>query len=194
VRFTGRSARRLITAGPYPSRAVGPVSDRGETGAEQVVVFVKAPASPSVAPMRVAIHQQDEAFHPRVVAVTAGSTVEFPNDDVIFHNVFSLSGGATFDLGRYPKGESRARRFTSPGLVKVFCHFHSHMTAMVRVFDHPYFAVPDHEGRFSIAGLAPAHYDVVAWHERVGEVTERVAVAQGEVANVTFSLPLVDPR
>ena len=79
---------------------------------------------------------------PRVAAVTVGSTVEFPNLDSYFHNVFSLSRGASFDLGRYPKGESRSRRFTRPGLVKVYCHFHSDMSATIVVFDHPFYTAP----------------------------------------------------
>ena len=76
---------------------------------------------------------------PRLVAITRGSTVEFPNADPYFHNVFSLSRGATFDLGRYPRGESRSRAFTKPGLVKVYCHLHSQMSASIMVFDHSHF-------------------------------------------------------
>ena len=79
---------------------------------------------------------------PRVVAITRGSTIDFPNSDPFFHNVFSLSRGANFDLGRYPRGESKSRRFPNAGLVKVYCHIHSHMTASIMVFDHPYFRIP----------------------------------------------------
>ena len=84
--------------------------------------------------MQAAIAQKDEQFVPHVVAVTVGSTVAFPNQDPIFHNVFSLSRGASFNLGRYPSGSSRSRVFTKPGIVKVFCDIHSQMSAVVRVF------------------------------------------------------------
>jgi plastocyanin len=79
--------------------------------------------------MKVAIRQEHERFMPRVVAVTVGSEVEFPNDDPIYHNVFSLSRVKTFNLGRYPRGETRRVRFDTPGIVKVFCDIHSHMSA-----------------------------------------------------------------
>lgn len=127
-----------------------------------------------------------------MLAVTTGSTVEFPNDDPFFHNVFSLSRIATFDLGRYPRGESRWRTFNQPGIVKVFCHVHSHMSALVRVFDHPYFASPDSTGRFEISGLDAGRYDIVAWHERVGEQARAVTVIDGQVTTVSFSLPIED--
>jgi hypothetical protein len=142
--------------------------------------------------MRAAIRQSDEEFVPHLVAVTAGSTVDFPNEDLIFHNVFSLSRGGTFDLGRYPKGHSKSRTFNEPGLIKVFCHLHSQMSAVIRVFDNPYFAIPDSRGRFTIEGVPDGSYDVVAWHERVGEVTLHASVSTGAPADLTFSLPLTD--
>src|SRR5437016_2379964 len=72
-----------------------------------------------------AIHQFNETFAPHVLAVPVGSTVQFPNDDPLFHNVFSLSRVKSFDLGRYPKGTSKSVRFDRPGVVQVFCHIHS---------------------------------------------------------------------
>jgi hypothetical protein len=127
-----------------------------------------------------------------MVAVTTGSTVEFPNDDLVFHNVFSLSSAATFDLGRYPQRRSKARTFPRPGIVKVFCHLHSHMSAIVRVFDHPYFARVGEDGRFKIDGLEPGRHEVVAWHERVGEAKVSLIVAGGETTEAGFTLPLAD--
>ena len=193
VQIVTPPSRRLPSAGAYPSRnvAVAAVQDSSELA--NVVVFVKAPPTPTP-PSRVSIRQKDEAFVPHMVAVTAGSTVDFPNDDLIFHNVFSLSRGGTFDLGRYPRGQSKGRTFREPGLIKVYCNLHSHMSALVRVFDHPFFAIPDAEGQFTIKGLAPGRYDVVAWHERVGDVTFEADVAAGQVASLSFSLPLRDPK
>jgi len=191
VRIVTKPTRRLASAGAYPGRAVavGVAHDASEL--PNVVVFVKAPPTPS-APGRHAIRQVDEEFAPHLLAITVGSTVDFPNDDLLFHNVFSLSRLATFDLGRYPRGHSKSRTFDRAGLVKVYCHLHSHMSAIVRVFDHPFFAIPDVDGRFTIAGLAPGRHDVVAWHERVGEVTLPVVVDARGHTPVSFSLPLTD--
>ena len=130
--------------------------------------------------MKASIAQKDEQFVPHVVAVTAGSSVSFPNEDPFFHNVFSLSRGATFDLGRYPvRRQSRAQVFTQPGIVKVFCHIHSHMSAVIRVFDHPWFTIPDDQGTFTIDGVPPGEHTLVAWHERIGERRDRVTIRAG---------------
>ncbi len=191
VRLTA-PARRLNTTGAYPSRRVTLSPQRAASELENVVVFVRRARPEQPAPARVEIRQVNEEFVPHLVTVTTGSTVEFPNDDLVFHNVFSLSSAATFDLGRYPQRTSKARTFSKPGIVKVFCHLHSHMSAIVRVFDHPYFARLDGNGRFTIDGLEPGRHEVVAWHERVGEAKGSLVVAAGETTEASFSLPLAD--
>ncbi len=193
VRVVSKPTRRLASAGAYPARTVTVGTERDASEFSNVVVFVKAPAT-AAPPIRASIRQKDEEFLPHVVAVTVGSTVDFPNDDLIFHNVFSLSRAGTFDLGRYPRGQSKGRTFREPGIIKVYCNLHSHMNAVVRVFDHPFFAIPDEEGAFTIAGLSAGRYDVVAWHERVGEVTLAASIIAGQTANLSFSLPLQDPK
>ena len=190
VSIESRPTRRLGSAGAYPGRTVTVSSGAGGSELANVVVFVDLPKGVVTPPGRTAVRQTHEVFVPRVTAITAGSTVDFPNDDAIFHNVFSLSRGATFDLGRYPRGESRSRRFATPGIVKVFCHLHSHMTALVRVFDHPLFARPDANGRFTLADVPPGRHRVVAWHERVGEVAHEALVTEGGSVSLSFALPL----
>jgi plastocyanin len=192
VHVVAHPARRLATAGAYPGRVVGAASERETSELDNVIVFINAPMSVSSPPRRVTIRQTNEEFVPHVVPVTVGSTVEFPNDDLIFHNVFSLSRAATFDLGRYPRSVSKARTFTRPGVVKVFCHLHSHMSAIVRVFSHPYFAIPDRAGRFVITGVPAGRLDVTAWHERAGEVTHTATIENGASTELSFSLPLTD--
>ena len=128
---------------------------------------------------------------PHVVAITRGSTVDFPNDDPIFHNVFSLSSAATFDLRRYPPGQSRSETFTKAGLVKV-CHIHSHMSATILVLDHPYFTIPNLDGSFELPNVPPGQYTLVGWHERVGEHTATIDVEAGKPASINFSLPVED--
>lgn len=191
VTVVTRPTRRLASAGAYPGRHVAIASQHDPSELPNVVVFVAAPPTPS-APLRPTMRQVDEEFVPHVMAVTTGSTVDFPNDDLLFHNVFSLSRAAVFDLGRYPRGRSKSRTFDKPGIVKVYCHLHSHMSALIRVFDHPYFAIPDAQGRFEIAGLPPGAHRVVAWHERVGEVIAEATLTADRPVELSFSLPLTE--
>jgi plastocyanin len=184
------SGEPAIASGAYPTRRVSRPAPR-LSEITNVVVFLKdPPRSAAMAATRVRMLQVDEAFTPRVVAITRGSTVEFPNSDPFFHNVFSLSRGASFDLGRYPRGQSRARIFSTAGLVKVYCHLHSHMTASIMVFDHPYFTMPGAEGGFVIDGVPPGDHRISAWHERIGESPKEIRVEPGGTTRVEFSLPV----
>jgi plastocyanin len=179
-----------LRSGAYPSRRVTRPAPPPSELANVVVSIKDAPVAPDLPQTRTAISQRDESFVPRVAAVTRGSTVEFPNLDAYFHNVFSLSRGASFDLGRYPKGESRARTFPRPGLVKVFCHLHSEMSATIVVFDHPFYAVPAVDGSFFITDVPAGRYRLAAWHERIGENISPIDVKAGATAKVTFVLPI----
>ena len=125
--------------------------------------------------------------------MTRGSTVDFPNDDPFFHNVFSLSGAASFDLGRYERGASRSRTLDTAGIVKVYCDLHSYMSAVVMVLDHPYFVTPDDDGRFVLDHVPPGTFHIAAWHERVGSSTQSIVVESGATSDVEFSLPVLDP-
>ena len=105
------------------------------------------------------------AFVPHVLAIVAGTWVDFPNSDATYHNVFSLSKAQRFNLGRYAAGRSKAVRFERPGIVRVFCDIHSHMSAFILVFAHRYFAVTDDEGRYRLDGVPPGTYTVAVWNE-----------------------------
>jgi plastocyanin len=187
-----------IRGTPLPSNAYQPRTvNRRDPGAtpeiKNVVVYLKDVAyREPLRPMRAEIVQQHEAFTPRVLAVTRGSTVDFPNADPFFHNVFSLSGAATFDLGRYPQGKSQQKTFLKPGLVKVYCHIHSHMSATILVLDHPFFVVPDLDGSFTLSNVPSGRYTIVGWHERVGEQMTPLQVEDGKTATVHLSLPVQD--
>jgi plastocyanin len=182
------ATRRPTTA--YPTRSVP--SPKLASGSERrnVVVYLRNAQPQTVAPMRMAIRQRDETFTPRVVAVTVGSEVEFPNDDPIYHNVFSLSRVKNFNLGRYPRGETRRVRFERAGVVKVFCEIHSHMSATVVVFDHPWFTVPNEAGQYELTGMPAGERQITAWHERLGDTTVNVRVEPGRTLQTDFVLPV----
>ncbi len=160
-----------------------------------VVVYVSGlkPATPP-APMRAQIVQRDEQFAPQLTAVTVGSTVDFPNEDPFFHNVFSLSRVATFDLGRYRSGTSKSQVLNTPGVVKVFCHLHSQMSAVIMVLDHAWFTIPAADGTFTIPNVPAGERTVVAWHERIGERKDKVRIAPGGTTRVSFTLPVLEPN
>ena len=187
----GSSARSAVSA--YESRSVAPRAKPLPESRNVVIYFDGIAALADVAAMKASIVQKDEQFVPHLVAVTTGSSVAFPNDDPFFHNVFSLSRGSTFNLGRYASGTTRSRTFTRPGIVKVFCELHSHMSAVVRVFDHPWFTVPDDRGAFAIAEVPAGEHTVVAWHERIGERRDRVTIRAGQATEVSFTLPVLEP-
>jgi len=105
------------------------------------------------------------------MAVPVGSTISFPNFDPYFHNVFSLSSAAAFDLGLYPTGEAREVTFRKEGIVRLGCNLHSKMAAFIIVVSAPHYAVTDASGGFAFRRLAPGRYHLKAWSERSAEPT-----------------------
>ena len=184
-----------LASNAYQTRAVGRHEPGHTPEIQNVVVYLKdvAHRGTLAATTRV-VEQRNETFVPRVMVVTRGSVVSFPNADPYFHNVFSLSRSATFDLGRYRQGQTREQRFSKPGLIKVYCHIHSHMSASIVVLDHPYFAVPRLDGSFTLPDVPPGKYTIVGWHERVGERASTIEVQPGRTASVDLSLPVEDER
>ena len=132
--------------------------------------------------------QHDEQFVPRVLAITVGTTVDFPNSDTKFHNVFSLSRGNAFDLGRYPPGKTGGVRFDHPGVVRVFCDIHSHMSGYIFVFGHPYFAVTDAEGRYVIPQVPAGTYTLIVWSELGQADPKRITVTDNTVTEADFQI------
>ena len=191
----------------YESRSVAPRAKPLPESRNVVIFFDGVTASidrpprdatsasrgPGLAHKKAVLAQKDEQFVPHVAAITRGSTVSFPNDDPFFHNVFSLSRGASFNLGRYPSGVTRTRAFSRPGIVKVFCELHSHMSAVIRVFDHRWFTIPDDHGSFAIDGVPAGEHTLVAWHERIGERRDRITIRSGAATQIHFTLPVLEP-
>jgi len=140
------------------------------------------------------IQQEGLQFQPRAVIVRRGMRVSFPNLDKEYHNVFSYSKAKRFDLGRFPKGETREVTFDEPGLVRVFCEIHEHMRAFVLVVDSPYTATAAPDGKFSFPKIPPGPYTLVAWHEQYEPVRKVVEVpASGARVDVTFAAAAVPP-
>ena len=157
---------------------------------KSVVYLESAPraAFESADPAHAVLDQRNETFVPHVLAITTGTTVDFPNSDRIYHNVFSLSKTRTFDLGRYAAGRSQSIRFDRPGIVRVFCDIHSHMNAFILVFNHRFFAVTDADGRYQIDNVPPGTYNVVAWNEGLASEPRAAAVPDGGSTELDFQL------
>jgi plastocyanin len=193
VKLTVRMRGIPIPSPMYPTRTVGRQGTAPLPEIKNVVVYLKDVGFRGDVPaMPAELRQRDETFLPHVVAISKGSSVDFPNEDAFFHNVFSLSGAGTFDLGRYPQNQVKTWRFTKAGLVKVYCHIHSHMSASILVLDHPYFAVPDADGAFELRDVPPGEHTLIGWHERIGEKATSISVEAGRTAVVNLSLPVED--
>lgn len=177
---------------PRPNVAdLGMHAPHGSTDRRRSVVYLD-PAPRAAFDLRdeprARMDQRNETFVPHVLAIVAGTTVDFPNSDRTYHNVFSLSKPRSFDLGRYAAGRSKSVRFDKPGIVRVFCEIHSHMSAYILVFSHRYFAVTDDEGRYRIDAVPPGTYTVVAWNEAMAEASKQVTVRDGGEVDLGFVL------
>jgi plastocyanin len=191
----GRVAIRNLVESPQPRPGI---SDLGVDPAYEPVDRRRAVVYLETAPLsafeegpdvHVTMRQQNETFVPHVLAIRVGTVVDFPNGDPFFHNVFSLSKARRFDLGRYAAGRSKSVRFDEPGIVRVFCDIHSHMSAFILVFAHRFFAVTDDQGRYRIDRVPPGTYTVTAWYEGVVQQSRTITVPdEGGTVDLDFSL------
>jgi plastocyanin len=182
--------------GAYASRKYKFVPKVDYSGMHDFVVYIEgafgtnAASSTnvtSVATRRIAQH--GAMFTPHVLPVMVGTTVEWPNDDAIFHNVFSYSDAKNFDLGLY-KGNPPNKRvtFDKPGRVDVFCSIHSEMHCIVLVLENPYFAPTDGDGNYKISNVPPGKYKLKAWHERLPADEKEITVPESGEVRVDFTV------
>lgn len=191
VRGTLHGMREVEDVRPhnaYPGRASSlPGARMMAHGAvsDAVVWLERVPASAdTVIPgPRPKLAQKDQCFQPRVLPVAVGTAVDFPNMDPIFHNVFSASPIKRFDLGKYPRGQSKRVVFDKPGLVNVYCDIHSDMEAFVLVLTTHVFTQPDANGAFALPPVPAGSYTLHVWHPDRAETKREVQVpASGELA------------
>ena len=152
-----------------------------------VVVYVEG-ARVKPKPATATVIMKGKAFSPHVAVVAVGGTVEFPNEDPIFHNAFSVSGDNAFDLQLYKRPKMGAFTFQHPGIVKVYCNIHPQMSAVVLVRDNPLFTKAAADGSFAIEGVPAGKYTVKAWQERAGEAAVEVTVPDKGEAQARFAL------
>ncbi len=156
-----------------------------------VVIYIEGKELPPMpAAAAVEVEQRNRRFEPDLVVVPAGSAVSFPNHDMIFHNVFSLSKAKIFDLGNYPKDQTRTVVFPVPGIVRVYCRLHSNMAATIVVTPNGYATLASDSGKFKFTGLRSGAYTVVAWHKAAGFFKKTVTVDGSGNAVVDFFIPL----
>ena len=161
----------LSAVGPITLNAVGQgatdlhgIARAGGRPAVDTVVWLDAPNAPArPATGRAVLDQRNLSFNPHVLVVRVGTTVDFPNNDRVFHNVFSFRDGKRFDLGMYPVGALLRVTFDQPGLSRIFCNIHPGMAAYVMSVDSPYFARADEQGAFTIAAVPAGSYTYHAW-------------------------------
>lgn len=181
-------------AGAYESRRYKYVEKIDYAHLKDFVVYIDQPLSElspgSPANQTVKTTQRDANFDPHVLPVVVGTTVRWPNEDDIFHNVFSMSDAKEFDLGYYKKEKVPEVRFDRVGRVDVFCAIHTKMHCIILVVPNPFFATADEKGRFVIKDVPAGTYKLRAWHERVPSQTKEIVVpAAGEV-KIDFALGL----
>jgi plastocyanin len=165
-------------AAAFPARVdrvTGEVFLSSGAAAKEAIVFLEG--KDRAAPLTNAvIDQRDKKFTPHVSVVTVGTKVQFPNHDVVFHNVFTEYHSDRFDLGMYPRGASKSQVFDRPGLAVLLCNIHPYMSAYIMCVDTPFYAVADSRGQFRIDNVPDGVYTAHVWQESGETLTQKVEV------------------
>ena len=178
--------------GAYASRRYKFVDKLDYEHLQDFVVYIDQLVAPPANPVPLQIVQKDATFEPHVLPVVVGTTVRWPNDDDIFHNVFSMTETQDFNLGFYKKEKVPEVRFDRLGRVDIFCAIHTNMHCIILVLPNPHFALVDARRRFVIRDVPAGTYRLKAWHERVpAQVRDVIVPAAGEV-KVDFVLGVAE--
>jgi plastocyanin len=182
----------IAQSAPKGGTVKGTVSvlTKGTAKKDRSGVLVYLEGVPGVPPKQknATVRQREKQFDPPLTIVVKGTTVDFPNEDKIFHNVFSVSRPARFDLGLYKSGSMKSVEMKRAGTIDVYCNIHPDMIAKVKVVDNAFYTITDKAGAFAIEGVPPGEYPVVAWLPSGDEVTGKVVVKAGEAATVELSV------
>jgi plastocyanin len=194
VRAVPRSEiKQDVESGKYESRKYKFLERINYEGMADFIVYIDdpnaKPVQPPEKPIQVVI-QKDATFRPHVLPVLVGTTVEWPNNDDIYHNVFSMSEAKPFDLGIYKNKEIKRVTFDKPGRVDVFCSIHTRMSCIILVLTNPFFASTDKNGNFTIPNVPPGTYELKAWHERLPAQTKTITVPESGDVPVDFVLSI----
>lgn len=177
------SSGRGVVEGRVEVRRDGAAAD-----ASGVVVYLigfEEPPPDTIATIR----QRGKRFLPELLPITVGQSVTFPNDDSFFHNVFSPSAAHRFDLGQFPRGETKTKRFPNVGVVDVFCNIHPQMAATILVLPNRRWSRAAADGRFRIDDVPPGRWTAYGYSRRAGEpVSAPVDVSAGEVTTLALTL------
>jgi len=177
-----------LIAGPaYGAELAGTAQVSGKP-AQNTVIWLDAPAAPPlVQTTPVVIDQRNISFSPHVLVVRVGTSVEFPNNDHVFHNVFSFKDGKKFDLGMYPAGvKGKLVVFDKPGLSRIFCNIHPNMAAYVVAVYTPYYGLSDSRGVFSVNGVPAGTYTYHAWRPGSDTQTGTIVVGSGKTLDLNW--------
>jgi plastocyanin len=182
-------ARSKPASGTVRGAVTVTVKGKAKADKKGVVVYLEnVPGSPPKPKANAVIRQREKQFDPPLSIVVKGTTIDFPNEDKIFHNVFSVSRPARFDLGLYKSGTAKSVEMKRAGTVDVYCNIHPEMIAKVKVLDNAYYAITGSDGKFEIGSVPPGEYPVVAWLPTGDEAKGSVTVKAGEVAEVVLTL------
>lgn len=185
----------------YPAAYSGKVSlvENGKPAAAEeyadVIVYVVPKAPVPVSPLQdgAEMRMEKKSFVPRVLIVTQGTEVRFPNFDPILHNAFSTTTNNSFDLQLYGGGEIRTHKFDRPGLVRMYCNVHQGMVGYIVVVDTPYYTTVTPAGEFSLKDV-PAEGEIYLWHPRSDALKQPLGLAEGGAATGEFKLDLTQRR
>jgi len=198
ITITGRTAVFLLLAAllgatplAFGGDLVGTVTVRGVRSPENVVIYLgqKLPADQLPLPAENPVMDQRKLiFIPHVMCVMLGSTVDFPNNDEVPHNVFSPSPVKKFNLGTYKVGVVKQVTFDKPGLVPLLCTIHPEMSAFILVLETPHYGVTGKDGTYRISGIPAGSYKIKTWHEKLKPAVEKVEIP--ETGELTLDLAL----
>lgn len=169
------------------------VTKRGQNPvASETLVWLEPAGGKNVKrpPQTYQMMTRGKALIPHVLAIPVGSTVQFPNDDPISHNLFSLSSQNAFDLGLYRRGAGKAQKFDTPGVVNVYCNVHPNMSAVIHVMATPYYTFADAAGNYAVGDVPPGKYRLVAWNEQGGQTNSAIEVSAAGTVSGTLAVTL----